>query len=560
MGQRQCWSVLLVLLGTGSVFAQTLTKPTPSPPTQIAAPAQTSQPAATNSVPSSQPDSTVKNADGTYTVRTGTRLVVLDVVVTDRKGNIVNDLKREDFHVTEAGDPQTILNFEQAGSHTTSPALTINSTAELDRLAPRAPVNIILLDEFNTRFEDMAFARYSLKKYLQKQPDKLVMPTMLIAVSLEKFDVLRDYTQDKHSILDALDHHFAAYPWRVHQSAWLAERYSTAFLTLMRVAHASEGHIGHKNMIWLGRGFPSLNLANVALDQQDRIDSVVQDTVNLLRDARVTLYTIDPAGIQTDTMRYGVDAEFTDPFGGNYQFNKLAKATGGAALYGRNDVDTEINTSIRDGASFYTMTYRPGNTSLDPQKFRKIKVTLDRPGLSVTTREGYYLQRPADRFNPTSPSRRLALDLVSAEQSTMAYDGLVVSVRPKPNDAESYLVHVDAPGVAWYSATGTEPRQTEVILMVSTFDKKGKELKCDARNLKIAAPSTAPPTGRINVPLNVLYKFDRDGGKAVRARVVVRMAASGRIGTADVDLTAPALIAAPTPASATPAISTPPTN
>ena len=95
---------------------------------------------------------------------------MLDVVAKDGKGQDVTGLRREDFHVTESGDDQTILNFEAAGANTPDPALAISSTQELDRLAPRAPVNIILLDEFNTRFEDMAFARYSLRKFLESSP------------------------------------------------------------------------------------------------------------------------------------------------------------------------------------------------------------------------------------------------------------------------------------------------------------------------------------------------------------------------------------------------------
>jgi hypothetical protein len=97
--------------------------------------------------PGSQP---VKDANGVYTIHRSARLVVLDLVVTDAKGNIVTDLSRDQFHVTEANEPQTILNFEAAGAHTLDPDITIDSTEELDRLAPRAPVNILLLDEFNT--------------------------------------------------------------------------------------------------------------------------------------------------------------------------------------------------------------------------------------------------------------------------------------------------------------------------------------------------------------------------------------------------------------------------
>jgi len=137
---------------------------------------------------------------------------VLDMVVTDAKGQPIRDLQQSNFRVQENNDPQAILNFEQAGARVPDPSITIHSTEELDRLAPRAPVQILLLDEFNTRFEDMAFARYSLKKLLAKQPAKLSTPTILIAVDLRHFQVLHDYTQNKDDIIKALDHHFVAYP------------------------------------------------------------------------------------------------------------------------------------------------------------------------------------------------------------------------------------------------------------------------------------------------------------------------------------------------------------
>ena len=129
------------------------------------------------------------------------------------------------------------------------------------------------------------------------------------------------------------------------------------------------------------------------------------------------------------------------------------------------------------------------------------------------------------------------MDLVSAESSTMVYDGLPITVKPW-KDVDTYLIHVDGRGVPWAPATDTDPRKAEMILMVSTFDKKGKELKRDAKSLKVSAPAGTEPTGRIDVPVNVPYKLAHDP-KAVRARVVVRMAGSGRIGTADLDLLTP---------------------
>ena len=303
----------------------------------------------------------------------------------------------------------------------------------------------------------------------------------------------------------------------------------------MRVAEATVGHQGHKNMIWIGRGFPSLNLTNVAIDTQTRLNTIVQDTVNMLRDARVTLYSIDPAGVMMDPGVYGNDAAFNDPMGGNYQFSALARATGGKALYGRNDVDAEIGTSVADGSSFYTLTYRPTDTSMDPQKFRKIKVTVDRPGVTATTREGYYLARGVSRVNPQNPSRRLAFDLAAAGTSTMVYDGLPVSVKAAADKPGEYIVHIDSKGVAWTYATETTPRFSEVIITVTTFDKKGKQLKEEGKVMKAGAPKDAPGSGPIDVALNLPWTLAPDA-KAVRARFVVRMSRTGRIGTADVVL------------------------
>jgi len=551
--------LLAFAIGLSHALPAQQTSTIPSDPAQtIAAPSPTQAQPAQNppaqiqpQPPASQP---VKDANGVYTIHRNARLVVLDMVITDTKGNIVPDLKREDFHVTEADQPQTILNFTPAGAHALDPQVTIDSTEELDRLAPDAPVNILLLDEFNTRFEDMAFARYSLKKFLDRQPGKLDTPTMLLAVDLQHFTVLRDYTQNKDEIISALDHHFAAYPWQAQQGQWRADRLATAFLTLRRVAEATIGHRGHKNMIWVGRGFPAIRWANVDVDTQNRVDNFVQDCVNVLRDARVTLYTIDPAGVQIDPQEYGRAAAFNDPFGGEYQFNRLAKATGGRTLYGRNDVDAEIGTAIRDGASFYTLTYRPENTSLDPSKFRKIKITLDRPGLTVYTREGYYLQRGPGRVDPVNPSRRLVADIVSADTSTMVYDGVPLTLEPSPTDPNRFIVHVASRGLYWTPATDTEPRHSEVVLAITTFDRKGKELKSTAKIIKVSAPTTVAPTGRIDRGLDLVYNVPPDP-KAVRVRFVVRVTSSGRIGTADATLGQQA--ASPPPPPPQPPPSTP---
>lgn len=122
------------------------------------------------------------------------RLVVLDVVVTDPEGKLRDDLGEGDFRITENGVPQTVISFEPPSVHPLPSGLPITSTEDLERRAPQSPINIVVLDELNTNFDAMAYARYALKKYLDAAPGQLPSPTMLMAVTFDKASVLHDYT------------------------------------------------------------------------------------------------------------------------------------------------------------------------------------------------------------------------------------------------------------------------------------------------------------------------------------------------------------------------------
>jgi VWFA-related protein len=470
------------------------------------------------------------------TITRNVSMVVLDGVVLDKQGNVVTDMKKEEFHITEANTPQVIRYFDTPGIFIPPPEVTINSASDLEHLAPRAPINIILLDEFNTRFEDMAFARYSLKKWLEAQPAKLATPAILIAVNLEHFTVVHDYTQNKDELIEALDKHFVQYPWQAHDGAWTGERYVTALLSLRRVAEAVIGHPGHKDMIWIGRGFPTLDHSRVSLDTGHHLNSAMQRTVDELRDARVTLYTIDPAGVMIDPGKYGMAAKLFAPFGGDPDFQDLARSTGGRNLYGRNDVDAEIGTVVRDGASMYSIAYRSTNPDADPSEFLKIKVTLDRPGLTFVTRNGYYPdRRPARPDHEGNVGPRLATEMADAATSNMAYDAVGFTVHSAPNDATALHFNLDARGVSWYFTDGTKPRFTRILILATAFDRKGKPLKPTEQRMQFTAPASAPARGHIEIPLAFDMKLNPDP-KAVRVRLVVRVEASGRMGTADLPM------------------------
>jgi hypothetical protein len=155
----------------------------------------------------------------------------------------------------------------------------------------------------------------------------------------------------------------------------------------------------------------------------------------------------------------------------------------------------------------------------------------------VITREGYYPHsgQPAAPLDPQNLSKRLIADLLAAGTSTMVYDAVPITVRPSTSAPDTYLILITPKSLVWSPGSDTELRHAEVIVMASLFDKKGNELKRTAMSVNADAPKTAPPTGPLDNALEVALKVDHNT-KAVRARFVVRIVATSRMGTADLNL------------------------
>jgi VWFA-related protein len=487
----------------------------------------------------------------TYTLKVQSQLVVLDVVVTDKHGAHVQHLTKDDFEVLENKLPQPIRSVE----HTMPPApstapVVVQSTADLDRLEPNAPVSIIVLDEMNSEFRDEAFARYSLKRYLHAQGDALSQPTMLIAVDLDHLMVLRDYTTSRTELLSALEHHLTAYPWHLQNGGHKAERFNAAFASLMEIAEATSGHAGHKNMIWIGRGFPSIDMENLSADLADGIKDEIRTCTNLLRDARITLYTVDPAGLSAATPQLDAEGFEMDPFGGDVNFNDMAQATGGRTFRDRNDVDALIGESIRDGSDFYTISYVPSTATEDEKPFRSIHVFMKDKNLRAITRAGYYAPSPAAAIPPQDPpasaaspdtkiERRAIFDLTLAAAGTMIYDSLPFTLTRDPAMPDKFQLLLNSSKVAWKPADAGH-LTANITLYVESFDRKGKLLQRTAKVLTLQRGEAQTLDG--GIPLSTSIST---AAPAARIRFILRLESNGKIGTNNFYLTDPATFADP---------------
>ena len=140
---------------------------------------------------------------------------MLDVVVTDKKGNLVTTgLGKDDFTIVEDKVPQTILSFEVPSAHALPAGVVVKSAEDLKQIGD-APVTVLVLDELNSRFEDMSYSRNAMVKYLQAQPPVLKQPTVLLLATNTRFVQMHDYTQNRDELIDQIKHRMPEYPTKM---------------------------------------------------------------------------------------------------------------------------------------------------------------------------------------------------------------------------------------------------------------------------------------------------------------------------------------------------------
>ena len=109
-------------------------------------------------------------------IRTGINYVRVDVIVSDKKGDPVLDLKQDDFNVSEDGKPQKIEAFDvvkidtprQAGRGRRS-AIRNDFDEEQEAARPDVRLFVILLDDYHVRRGNDMAVRKPLIDFIQNQ-------------------------------------------------------------------------------------------------------------------------------------------------------------------------------------------------------------------------------------------------------------------------------------------------------------------------------------------------------------------------------------------------------
>lgn len=317
----------------------------------------------------------------------------LDVVVRDAADKPVAGLEPWDFSLVDNGKPQKILSFHG-----------FNDTT----VKPEQPVEVILLlDMANLPFSQVAFVRQEVDQFLHENRGQLKQPTSLIVLTSAGIRVQPRPSVDGNAlagIVKQLSGNISTINPAMGGEG-LMERFQLSVRQLEMIAENEVPKPGRKLLIWVGPGWPLLNRSALGFysekDQKRFFDGIVELS-NQLRNARMVVDSVAPAngGAEgTDTNYALLYQNFLKPVrtwhdadAGNLALKVLVTQTGGLILGPDNDLAGQIDRCVADANGFYRVSFNPPAAE-HADEFHQLKVTVDKPGMTVRTNTGYYSEQ-----------------------------------------------------------------------------------------------------------------------------------------------------------------------
>jgi VWFA-related protein len=132
---------------------------------------------------------------------------------------------------------------------------------------------------------------------------------------------------------------------------------------------------------------------------EERLFSNIVSMSDQLRQAGITLYSIDPLGMRdAGGFRTFYYKEFVkgvafskQALPGNLGLPVLAVQSGGRVFNSSNDLTSSIVDCAADGDAFYVISFDAAKAD-HANEYHAISVAVDKPGVTARTRTGYYAQ------------------------------------------------------------------------------------------------------------------------------------------------------------------------
>ena len=528
---------------------------------------------------SAQDAQTTPNPDD-YRIRVHSDLVLTNVVVRDKKGNLVRDLKEDDFTVYEDGKLQHLSSFDFENVDALATAgpngMTVSGTAApIKVIGINQPVKkeelknhrlIVLFFDFSAMEpDDIDRAVSAARNYVAKQ----MAPADLVAVvSLaSSMHVDQDFTNDRNRLAVVLSSYqsgegqgFAAGDTGTAEgtpdtgNSFVADdseynQFNTdrKLVAIQAVAKSLSPLNEKKSIIYFSNGVSRSGIEN-QVELRAAINTAVQSDV--------ALYTVDVRGLQA--FPPGGEAQSASLRGqANYsgqsilnQFNSnadsqetlttLAGDTGGKAFLDTNDLSGVFTAVQKDTSAYYVLGYRSTNPEMNG-RFRHVKVVVKRPDVKLEYRNGYFGPKDYAHFNKEDREQQM-LDEISSDLPDVDVAVYMAAAYFRIDEAHYYIpVSIIIPGSQIPFVTEKDKDRATIDIIGVVQDELKHPIGNARETVKLAVDESRQ-VRRKNVQYNT--GFVLPPGK-FHIKFVVRENQTGKLGSFETDVTIPDLRKAP---------------
>lgn len=533
-------------------------------------------------------------ASPTPSFPTQVELVVVDAVVKDKKGMPVTDLKQSDFTVLEDGQAQSIVSFEAVKlpdqpQATPPPKPRVSTNTSHEAQAGRSFV--VVFDDIHLTTFQARRAKIAVAEFLKtgvREGDRVTLVATgggawwstrmesgrdeLLAL-LKRLDgrQIPDRSPDRLTDYEAMRIH-------VYRDQEVGQRVSRRFETYgagsrtgtqsntsttnpgdidpMVSGRAQEVYYqaSSKNRITLGimervlqslattRGRKSMILVSEGFIFDASLDEFKQ-VVQASRRANVAIYFLNTKGLEGAPDFQGAEfgpalpeqdigATFGDAMEAAAGAESIASDSGGFTVANTNDLGKGIRKIADDSRAYYLLGYVPQNAKQDG-RFRKIALKVNRKGIDVRARKGYFAPlegAKAAEKKPAGPDPDIqaALDSPFEEQdiplrlTAHAFDETLLG-----KAAVVVTADVDISRFGFQEAEGRLLDSVEFLLVVA-HRETGEYFRYDQKVDMKLLPATKAKLEQSWFPISRDFELAPGG---YQAKIVVRDKNNGRIGT-----------------------------
>jgi VWFA-related protein len=324
------------------------------------------------------------------TIRVTSRIVMLDVVVTDGQGHSVKGLKPSDFALSEDGAPQKLDSFSEVDAAPAAPQdrSAAEPTLPPDTFAVTPPVTgngamtVIVLA--NIAWEHVSFTHDQLKEFLATSA--LQMPIAIFRIDCIGLHLVQGFSADRKMLLEAANSKRIMPSWPPPD----CQRYVSAIGSpAQRLAGFLAGVPGRINLVWFGESQPpDLTYDGLFPDVSGGLPpdlgAVMQsagDGPNVHRLSRIALYPIVASGLGAPSACLSQSCveiyakKISGGMASCQELMEMATSAGGKAFCNTNGFKEALAEVVDTGSHYYTLSYRPTNGNWNGA-YRNIKVTV----------------------------------------------------------------------------------------------------------------------------------------------------------------------------------------